>query len=54
MWGGDVQTHNGYASFEEAIIQVKKKINHNDNFCGTVRKNQDDTYTIFIKRKTIT
>ncbi len=54
LTGGDIDTCEGINSFEEAIIEVKRRINHNDNLCGTISKRDNGTYTIFIKVKTQT
>ena len=51
MLGGDIETIPNFATFDEALIAVKGKINLNANRCGVVRQEKDGRFTALIKEK---
>jgi hypothetical protein len=48
MWGGDLERESQYASFEEAVIEVKKRINYDEHRCGMITEKKDG-FRFYIK-----
>lgn len=49
LWGGDLDGQRGYSTFQETLIEVKKRINNDESKCGIIFRREDKHYDFYIK-----